>query len=246
MFRIILAGLALATLPLPVAAHSQANETDQQDARVAGGLKLARLVYSAERQSNLAAGSMLDQLADFFRDDPNFQLLEAEKPGAIDAVVDAIRPLMVEFTLKELPRYQFGVARIYARHMTAEELDDAYAFYSSDLGARLIDETQGSLSFDSMLGEIADDPEAQTSMDALRKDQEAAAREVAGNIGDDDIDAMLKIARQGWFRKLQQMRPELLAFDTAYMNEPAPEFEAELAARVEEALNAHMASTDEE
>lgn len=242
MLRLIIASLLLVPLPAIAATQDAVVAEDEQAARRAGGVKLARLIYSAERQKNLATGSMLDQLAGFFRADPNFQALEAQAPGAVDAVVDAIRPELLAFTLRELPRYHHEVGRIYARHMTVTELEEAYAFYSSPLGTRLVDETQGNIDFSTVFGDIAYDPDGKTSEESLSKDQQRAVAKTVGNLSAEELEPMIAVSRQSWFKKIQLVQPDIMAYDAAYMNSPSPEYEARIEKVVTEALEAHMAA----
>lgn len=238
----LIAASSLGLSPAVASAQPAPAEAVSPDAseRRAAGLKLASLLYSDERQLAAANGPVMDQMEAFFRADPSFSTLEAQSPGLIDEVMAGMKPLLVEFTIDEAPRYRRGVAEIYARHMSVDDIDQAAAFYASPLGQKLLDKVGENLSLTSMLGEMSVDLDAPTSERAVTNDLDRTAMRAINEMTAEELAEIEKIEGADWFKSIERARPDLVAYDTRFTNEPAPEFEARVEQVVTEILEKRL------
>lgn len=228
----------------PTAAFAQSAPAEKPAADVserrAAGLKLASLLYSDERQLAATNGPVMDQMEAFFRADPSFATLEAQSPGLIDEVMANMKPLLVEFTISEAPRYRRGVAAVYARHMSVDDIEAATTFYASPLGQKLLDKVGENLSLTSMLGEMSSNLDAPTSERAVTNDLDRTALRAINELSPEEIAEIEEIAGAGWFESIERARPDLVAYDTRFTNEPAPEFESRVEQVVTEILEKRL------
>lgn len=195
---------------------------------------LSSRILSPEEHQIAAAERMVDNdMASAFRDDADFQAMEEEYPGLIEAVLKEMKPALLRFTRNGLPDHYKRVAALLATQFSAPELEDIAQFYLSPTGQKIIQGMHQNQSVGAVLAEVMADPDKPTSIAAVVSDQRATAEATKKLIDKGDEQALLELTKKPYFARLASLAPAMRKLDQELANEPAPEFEKEIEALVE-------------
>ncbi|MCL6683896.1 DUF2059 domain-containing protein [Sphingomonas alba] len=233
--------LLLGSVVVPTAAPAADNPSAPSAAKPdpaakAAALKLANILYSEESQVRMAERMVDQEIGPAFRSNQSFMDLEAEYPGFIDALVQEFKPSLIRFTRRELPGYHDRVAELIASRLTAAEIEDLASFYKTPTGQKLVHGVQDNLASSSILKEAMDDPDKPASYGAIVSDHKAATEAATKLIDKADEPGLIALSQKPYFTRLAVLGPDMRKLEQDFMNEPAPEFEAEVEAIVKATL----------
>ncbi|HKX92685.1 MAG TPA: DUF2059 domain-containing protein [Sphingomicrobium sp.] len=229
--------VSLIAVPATAAPHPAGNAPAPEKSAVnpaakTAALELARLLYSEESQVAIAERMVDTDMAAAFRANPDFQALEIDYPGVTDAVLKEMKPVLIRYTRAELPTYYDRVATLIASRLDAAEIADLTQFYQTPLGQKLRRGMQDNVTVKAMLTEVTTEPDKPTSYSAVDADHRAATDAAKKLIDKGDEPALIAFAKKPYFARLAAMGPAMRKLEQDFMNEPAPEFEAEIEAIV--------------
>ena len=227
MLWLLLCGLAAPVPALAQPAPTAAQAKPDPAAKTAA-VRLARMIYSEESQLGLATRVADTEMAPAFRKNMDFVELETRHPGFIDALIKELKPALARFTLASLPAYYDRIADLIASRLTAGEIDDLAGFYASPTGRKLVQGVHDNLSVTATLTEAVTEPDKPTSYGAIAADHKAAADAATRLIDKSDEPALAELAKKPYFVRLAALGPAMRKLEQDFMNEPAPEFEAEV------------------
>ena len=243
MLGILIAALVAAQPMSPAAPRDPAEQpNDRATAEVA--LKLARILSPDEAQVAAAVRMIDTSMGPAFRADPDFQALEAEYPGLLDAILAELRPAIERFTRSELPAYHQKVADLLSSRFTRAEIEDITQFYLTPTGQKLVTGMAANADAGAMMSEIIADPDKPTSYSAIAKDHGTAAEATLKQVDKSDEGALLELAAKPYFAKLAALGPAMRKLDQDFSNEPAPAFEAEVGAIIEAVIARFMVQSE--
>lgn len=135
IFGLVLAGCAVGAAGLAPARDRPASMADRAETQDAA--TLARLIYPEALNSAIVTYTIVHRITPSYRDDPNLRTLEADRPGIIDAIIAAMRPVVEQGRREALPRLWADTGAVYAAGLTPDELRQAVMFHKSPAGRRL-------------------------------------------------------------------------------------------------------------
>lgn len=235
---LIAALLLAAAAPISVAAQAPASvAVDAEHEKIAG--ELTR-VLNSEALMRAQIGKMLDDtLPKTFAASPDFAAMEREHPGITKAVIDAMRPIILNGTLSRSPALTARLTPIYARSFTTAELHTLLDFYTSPAGQRVIKAMGEGADFSRLLSDmIANDGTATT--EGLRAGVQSGAAEVIRTATPDDIKTMEALFATSLGAKMRAVSPKVQAESVAWGNEPDPELDAQVESAVKDAITRYL------
>jgi hypothetical protein len=158
---------------------------------------------------------------------PEIAAMEKEKPGLIDAVVRAMRPVVEGVMARVEDDYRPRKKALLARYITPDEAEDLTAFYRSPLGMRIVDHASRSMAEASALEglgqEIAagkDISEVEVTREQVTRDFDKAVRSTSDALSEADLAELARLAaEQPALLKLATIRGEMLGLQTVMANE---------------------------
>jgi hypothetical protein len=243
----ILALLAAITAPqaaapaapvMPVSPVGAAAVGDPQ--RVALSLELAELLNSEVLTRAQLAKLTSDTLPKVFAQNPDMVAIEQEHPGASAAVVAAIGPVMVDYTLRSLPKLWREIAPIYARYFDADELRSLLAFYRSPTGVRVIDAMGRGADYGAALTRMMNEQSSAITTGELRNGASPGIAEVVRSTSAEDRQVMVALMKTSAGRKLPVATREVLEAVAANSARPDPAFEKQVETLTIDTLTKHM------
>ena len=237
------AAATLMSLALPITMQSTTHSSAATSpARLSLGRELAE-VLNSEALTRTQLSKVMDvTLPQQIAADPNFAVLERERPGISKAVVTGMRTVVIEECVKLLPSLWERLAQIYAADLNEQDLAAMLAFYRSPTCVRLIDTIGRESDYSQLIAkqlrsggaaEIAGDdltsgaaPGIASAIRSATPEDEAAFRALVDAVGVARIDAL---------------NAKTHAEVVRWSNEPSPEVEAKIEAAVVSAMEPFLA-----
>lgn len=192
------------------------------------GGQLARIVDSEELTRAQLDKLLNDTMPKTLASDPAFVAMEKEHPGITHAMIEAMRPIIVDESIRRLPVLWARLENIFARSFTAAELKTLIDFYASPTGVRVIKAMGEGSDFSRMLGTMVANDKANVTADDLRAGVQAGAAEVIRTATPEDIKAMEALMATSAGQKMRAVTPQIQAEAVAWGNEPSPETTAKV------------------
>jgi hypothetical protein len=209
VFGFMLAGCALGATSLVVARDRPASSADKAETQDAA--TLARLIYPEALNSAIVTYTIVHRVTPSYRNDPSLRTLEADRPGIIDAIIAAMRPVVEQGRREALPRLWAETGEIYAAGLTPDELRQAVAFHKSPAGRRL------ALAERNAVANASPRPDRAGHQAGQRTDADP-----------EDVRSRRVFAATPTGRKLSSLRPQIEAIVKAWNNSWTPEADARL------------------
>lgn len=178
------------------------------------------------------------------RNDPGFAKMEQAYPGMIQAVSDAMRPVLLKSSASAIPLYRADLSQMFQTELTAAEANEAAAFFASSDGQALIASLQDNMKYDRTVGALSQDKSA-TNAD-VTADKSAAGMRTFQALGPAQRQRVMAFFTSPTGRKLIALGPKRSAIDQKWFNYTPPESEAAIQTAVLEAMVQHVAKTDPE
>ena len=226
----------------PVIRTTSAQSPDAVAARQAAGLALAQLLFPIDRQKALLDRAARSDIRSSLLKDEGFVAMEAETPGLLAAILDAMIPVLHRSIEHQLPGYHRGIAAIYARHMTIAELGDAHRFFSSPSGQSLVTKVNDNTSFSTIIDRALVDPDAPVRRADIDKTKNDAAQRTVDSLTGAELAATAQgLIGKSWVTRLPAVRSDVSAFDEKFYNASDPALDKELDGVLERAMTAFLA-----
>jgi hypothetical protein len=241
------AALACLLTTAPVMAQQPAASPASQPAGPAlraKAIELAKTVQPASVALPAAMAALDTQFVEAMRADDNVAALEAEYPGIVDATWKALRPIMLEEMERSVPKLWDLIADIYARHLTAAEIDSAKAFFSGPTGQKFILLMHNNVDVRPMLGEVLQDPEVRFDSDDYMRFIGASADRTAGQMSPAEIDELARFLTSPSGVAIRKVIPDMRQLGVSWFNTEDPEFEARIEKVTLEAMAEFVARQD--
>lgn len=181
--------------------------------------------------------------------DPQSAALEAAYPGVLQAMVEAMGPVLRRHSDRLTGEMYLQMAALLADNLTAAEAREAAAFYRSPIGRRVMLSVQnnysqtavGDAAVASVLGGSLN-----ISEEAVAADLATSSRAAIRDISAADMATMNRdFASATWPPKLLQLQGEMARIRTAMENAPVnPTDEAEMQQATMAAINRFVAKAD--
>ena len=224
---LLLAALAL-TLQAAPAAVVPAAQTAADPVRKARALELARMLNSAEMTRDQTERLLRDTLPGVLAADPEFAAMEKEYPGITQAMLDAMRVIVIDEVMQSLPTLWERIGVIYAEEMTTADLDAAIAFFRRPAGARLIESMTREADFSQVLKTLIADDEAKVTAGTLRTEMRTSATKTLGKLNVDDRNALVNFGWSPAGVKIRTANARVMPVVAAWSNETTPEGDARM------------------
>lgn len=224
--------------PISVAAQPPATAAaDAEHEKIAG--ELTR-VLNSEDLMRAQIGKMLDDtLPKTFAASPDFAAMEREHPGITRAVIEAMRPIILNGTLARRPALTARLTPIYSRPFTTAELRTLLDFYTSPAGQRVIKAMGEGADFSRLLSDmIANNGTATT--EGVRAGIQSGTAEVIRTATPEDIRTMEALFATSLGAKMRAVSPQVQAQSIAWGNEPDPELDAQVESAVKDAITRYL------
>lgn len=196
-----------------------------------------------------AIAAMSATIAREYAEVPQIAALDQAKPGLIDAVVQAMIPVLKTYTARVQQDYRPRMRALFASRLTPAEAVEIATFYRSPTGRKMMSGVSANMSMDNTLADISDhvsagkDPTAINVKDAqVEKDLFGATQSAMKGLSQDDLIAMGRMAlEKPALLKLNGMIGDMIALRTRMENEqPNAEENAAIEAAVIAAMTQHL------
>lgn len=235
--RELLISAAIAACCAPVAAGATVSaavtadaQHDKLAAELVGVLNSQELVRA---QVNKMLG---DTLPKAFAASPDFAAMEREHPGVTQAVIGAMRPIILNGMLARLPTLSARLTPIYAQAFTTAELHTLIDFYKSPTGARVIKAMGEGTDFSRLLGDMVANKNNAVTTEGVRAGVQSGVAEVIRTATPEDMKAMEALAATDAGKKLREIAPQIQAASVAWGSEPDPQLNAQVESAVKSAI----------
>lgn len=217
---------------------------DAAVARSAAGLRLAQLLFPLDRQKALLDRAVRTDIRSSLMKIADLAAIEAETPGLMVAILDAMTPVMHKSLEQSLPGYHQGIAAIYARHMTVAEIGDAHQFFSSAGGQSLVTRVNDKLSFSAIIDQSLVDPDGPVRRADIDKTKNDAAQQTVNSMTGAEIAAVKGMLGKSWVTRLPAVRRDLSLYDEKFYNAPDPVLDKEMEGVMERAVGEFLAKQE--
>ncbi|MHA6721881.1 DUF2059 domain-containing protein [Sphingomonas sp. RS2018] len=229
---------APATAQLPTAPAPASGAIDP--ARLALALELARELNSEALTRAQLGKISAETMPRAFAQNPAMAALEKQYPGAIAAVMAAMTPVIVDYTIGLLPKLWTEIAPIYARSLDPAELRQLLAFYRGPTGQRVIAAMGRGSDYGATLSRMVNEGTTAMTAGDLRNGATPGIAEVVRTASDEDKAAMVALVQTSAGRKLPAVTTEVMAAVAAASARPDPVMEKRIEQVVKTALDAHI------
>lgn len=201
----------------------------------------------ADKDATLDA--MSDTIAREYAKVPEIAALEEAKPGLIDEVVRAMRPVLTTYADRVQQDYRPRMQAVFASQLSPAEAMDLAAFYRSPLGRKLMGSASRNMTMENTLSSVSEsiaegkDPANVTIGRAqVEKDITSAATSAVGTLTSDELAELGRLAREKpVLLKMNALLGEIVVLRTAMENEqPTAEENAALEQAVIGAMTRHL------
>ncbi|MFM5894287.1 MAG: hypothetical protein ACKOQM_07635 [Novosphingobium sp.] len=214
------------------------------DARKAAADRLAEVLTPQNAMPAQVDKILASLLENMKRNDPSFERMEQTYPGMLQAVGDAMRPVLLKSSMSTVPLYRADLSQLFQGELTAAEADAASRFFGSNDGQALIASLQDNMQYNRSVGAVAADKTA-TNAD-VRADKGAAGVRTFQSLEPAQRQRVMAFFTSPAGRKLIALGPKRTAIDQKWFNYSPPGSEKEIQTAVLEAMVQHIAKTDPE
>ena len=207
--------------------------------------KLMQALSPEARRPTLFAAVMRDIEAGY-RAEPAFVEIEAACPGTVDSIMTEFRDPMYRYFLLEEQALNSRLLPVLREHLSDEQALEAAAFYSGELGQKLMFSVADNFTLRETVDSVANvevAPGKNTSelaidRDAMDRDSKRTAQgAVAALTASEQEQIAAQILGKKWFAIMRRISPEMarIRFEVANMTHD-PDFEDQIIGIVEETL----------
>ena len=207
--------------PVSVAAPAQGS--------LALGVEIAALLNNAESTSRQMVKLFDETMPSVLAANPDMAELEAEYPGIIQRMIEAMRPEVEKQVVGGLPALWDRMAAIYASALTDAEMREMLAFYRSPTGQWLIESIAEGADLSKLMGNLLEKDDASITPGDLRVVvADSVERDLKRTMTKERERDILRMYASPAGRKTTALNSRLLEVGAAWSNESTPEEDARL------------------
>ncbi|WP_448659532.1 hypothetical protein ACPVPU_03445 [Sphingomonas sp. CJ99] len=176
--------------------------------------------------------------------DADVEALEKDYPGIVAHMLVRMRPVIERQVETSLPDLWQRTALLFDAKMTPEEIEQAYTYYTSPAGQRLISKVHERFDVKPMIAQVLSDPDSNVTTDSIRQGLANTIPSIVAEFSSEDQIALLAFTRTSAFEKIKALNPLLAQTKTEWSNESTPEEDAEIERVVTEAVEQFIADSE--
>lgn len=224
-----------AALPVPQAADP---------ALRAKAMELARIVQPSSVVVPAAMVALDTQFPETMRAQQDMAALEAEYPGVLDATWKAVRPIMLEELERSVPKLWGLIADVYARHLTATEIDSAKSFFSGATGQKFIFLVNSNADVRPMLSEVMEDPKVQFDGEDYMRFVGSASEKAGEQMSRAETDELMRFLSSSGGIAIRKVIPDMRRLGVSWFNAEDPALEERMGKVMIEAVTEYIDRQD--
>lgn len=203
--------------------QASASETSYSPVHFEAALKLAEALrppesLRAEMQYGFDGG-----LAKDLQSDPDVAEMEADYPGITAYMLSSIRSEVEAQVTKSMPELWNAIAEVFATGMNAAELEQAYAYYSSPAGQRLVAATNENADYSKLSKAIVADPDSAVKAKDVNSALRAGLSKTVADMSNEDLGVLMAFAKTPAYRKVEKLGPAVQEASAVWANTSTPE-----------------------
>lgn len=207
--------------PVSVAAPAQGS--------LALGKEMASLLNDAESTNRQMVKLFDETMPSVLAANPDVAELEAEYPGMIKRMIEAMRPEIERQVRDGLPVLWDRLAAVYAGALTDAEMREMLAFYRSPTGQWLIESIAEGVDLSKLMTNMLENEDAAiTSGDLKTVINDSVERDLKRGMTKERERDIRRMYATPAGRKTVALNPRLLEIGAAWSNESTPEDDARL------------------
>jgi hypothetical protein len=177
---------------------------------------------------------------------PDNRELEEAYPGIHQAMWSAMEPELRKSMTDKQPRDREKMARLYASMFSPADLAEANIFYSSPVGQKMIRAMYTETDMAPVMEQIAADPDAPISAEALKASDAAAKQKLTDALNEQEVAALMSFVQKVGMDKMRKVGEAVQRLRLEMLNEEDPELDARLDKLIEAATQQYIARKDAE
>jgi hypothetical protein len=226
--RLAMVLIALVTTPAAFPARAQQAPAAIDPVRQKLGNDLARLLNSEESTITVSERGISDAMPKAMMADPNVKALETQYPGIVDAMVAAMKPILMGHIRSSMPELWTLVGDFYAANLSEADLRAALAFYGSPTGRRIIDLMSAGIDMGPMLDDMVSSGKYEVTESNLKSSVMPAAARLPGKLTPAEMQATIRFGTSAEGQRVVALTPRVSKLVADWSNKPAPAIEAQL------------------
>jgi hypothetical protein len=220
-------GNALARAPAELSGRAQqAPAVDPVRQKL--GNDLARLLNSEESTLAVSERGISEAMPKAMMADANVKALETQYPGIVDAMVAAMKPILMGHIRSTMPELWTLVGNFYASNLSEADLRAALAFYGSPSGRRIIDLMSAGIDMGPMLDDMVSSGKYQVTESNLKSSVMPAVAQVPGKLTPAEMQATMRFGMSAEGQRVVALTPRVSKLVAEWSNKPTPEIDAQL------------------
>ena len=220
--------LALLTAVPQAAVPSPAPATVLVPSRAGLALELSETL-NGEALTRVQLNKMLDEtLPVELRKNPDVAAMEKLYPGALVAMIDGMRPVIVSKTLEALPGLWKEVAPVYANALSEAELKQLLAFYRGPTGKRVIEAMGRGADYSQAIVRSINSGDTKVTANDFKSGASAGVARVIHESNPDDINAMIALMKTDAGKKLPGITAVVLQCSADWSNRIMPQIQPDV------------------
>ena len=225
-----LAGAFLFALAAPLATSPALAQSAEAPAQQADGFDRMLEAITSDTMSELIfERDFRTVFIAVIKADPEMTQIEADCPGYVEGLGNALRPIMRVSHDYDWQWYRREFEALMRSGLSEEHAAGIADLFGSPLGQRFIAAAIANSNADATVAAIGDDPDAAITMDALQADKSATARAVIDALSPEDMNEFATRMREAeWLPTFMRIQPRLEALQLELANRDfTPEHGAE-------------------
>lgn len=245
MFALLLT-MALAPDAPPPPRLAPASAAAPAQGSLALGVEIASLLNNADSTSRQMVKLFDETMPSTLAANRDLAALEAEYPGIIKRMIEAMRPEVERQVIGGLPVLWDRMAAVYAGAMTDAEMREMLAFYRSPTGQWLIESIGEGADLSKLMANLLENENASiTSGDLNAVVTASVERDLKRTLTKERERDILRMYASPAGRKITALNPKLLEIGAAWSNESTPEEDARLSEIVEGVVAEFMNASED-
>lgn len=176
--------------------------------------------------------------------DPNVGELEAGYPGITQHMLLKSQNEIERQVIESLPELWAAMAEHFARAMTPAELEDAYGYYSSPAGERLVNSALQNFDYQAIAKSIVAAPDTKISVDDLDKSMRAGIPKTVSAMSSLDQAELMAFSKTTAFSKIRELGPTVGQVAADWANKSTPEEDKRISDIMTAAIEEFIAAAD--
>lgn len=192
-----------------------------------------------EQQTDKMIATMLAEMA---RNDPGFAEMEQEYPGLSNAMVAALRPIMLRVAYETLPLYRAELSQMYQDNLTTAEALRVTAMLRTAEWRSFRKKAMANVDYKSTVGAMLLEKDATVADTSA--DRRSTARRMVDEVTPAEMKAISSFFSSPLGRKFMALNPKKQAIEVKWFNYSPPGVEQEVTVAILNGMIDHIAKTD--